>query len=465
MRCVFGGLLVAAVSTIALDGARATSGSEQQGRSPAERIVGTVNGRSVLFAEIAPRVLEQWRSQPIGGAALEHLIEAALIEQEAHRRGRVIAARDVDEQLELFAETLRQQSGGERTLDDELAALQLTLPEFRRALAKGLLGNRLMREDFGLGADEEVPSSKQAVWIREKRLQFGVLTEGEGWAAKVGEHEIAYVDWAWSLFRALGQEEQRGLFHEYAMIQLVLQQAERDGVTITAADVEAELAYQDQKLRESLERAGHSAEGVSYLDLYRARDVDPREHLDSEFFRANVLQRKLTRLRYGGDGYRAFYAEHREQFDREFGRKVRLATLFLHAADERSEERPRTFAEAVKELDGLRQRLLDVSETEREQRFASLARIYSEHATRARGGQVEPQGHEQLEAGGLPLELLDSPVGTLFGPVTVPAGCHLFWIAEQVPARSFDELGEELEQAARRVFLRELEERAEIEFH
>lgn len=433
------------------------------GHSQEDPVLGRLDGREIRFSAVAPSVLDVYGAQDLGMAALENRIQSTLVEIEARNRNLSVRDTEVEEQWQLVAETLRQSTGGERTLEGELEEHGLDPAEFREGLRQALLCTRMIREDFGMSKDAEVPPEKQAVWYEEQKVRHRVRTNVEGCAAVVGEVRIPRAEWAWSIYQRLDEKQQAKLFDDHVATRLIFAAARRSGVEITPQDVDEELARRDEELRLRLEEAGHPAEGVRYVDMLRSKGTDPRTVIDSELFRVNVLQRKLAAAHFGADGYRKFFEEHREDLAVQYGERVGLATIYLLAGT--GPNSPRDFVRAEEDLAALRQRLEEeaTSLEERIQGFRTLVRVYSEHESATRGGEVGALTRAVLEQGGLPTTLLDEEIGALVGPVRVAGGCHLFLVTRKLPALRFEELGEVLEREARHEYTRMLENESRIE--
>src|SRR6185369_3844867 len=154
-------------------------------------------------------------------------------------------------------------------------------------------------------------------------------------------------------------------------------------------------------------------------------------------------------------GFKAYYEANRADFDKRFGRRIRLAAIFLAAAPKKSAKVTRTWAEATDELDRLKGRILaDPSAVP--QAFGSQAAIHSDDtASRARGGDLGLLGHDALDARGLSDSLLDEKAGQVVGPVNARDGVYLLLVGDPSPASPFEEIQEEVEKAARREVLLE----------
>ena len=232
---------------------------------------------------------------------------------------------------------------------------------------------------------------------------------------------------------------------------------------MTAEAIQKLVDERSAQLREVLRGQGMPTDGVDYLSTLKARGDDPEVVLKSDKLKAEVVLNELTRRTHGKDGFKSYYESRRADFDALFGRKVQLADIFLIAAMKKSAKVPRTYADASRELDEMKQRLAGDPAT-LAAAFASQARLHSEDARSSRGGgELGFLGARDLEERGLPVALLDETSGRLFGPVNAPNGVHLLLVGEKRDASPFEEIRGEVEKAARRSVLEELEKGVKIE--
>ena len=243
--------------------------AENEGTASEDEVVGWIGERPVRISNLAAYTVAEWGSQGPGDAALEHLIQVAIVETESARRGIAVADSELDEQVAFLRETVAQSSGGALTLEEQLATQGLDLKRFRATLRQAIACQRMIRQDFGLPADRPVPGDKQTLWYNEKRIHLGVRTEGlpGDEAARVQERVIDVQEWGETIYRSLSAEARSGVFEDLATIELLLKAAQSESLEIDAADIDEELAARDVTLRRQLEKAGQQTEGVSFLQV------------------------------------------------------------------------------------------------------------------------------------------------------------------------------------------------------
>ncbi len=449
----------AAALAFAIDGRAAHAATDE-----VDPPVGTLDGRPLEAGRFAEFVLSEQGRSASGADALDHLVQAHLVDLEVARRGIVVTESDVDERIDALDARLRAESNGKLSIADELKSREMDRDTFRMLMRKAIACERMMGADYGLRSGSEIPREKQSLWFQELKARSAVRVDGlaTGIAAEVGDASISRTAWGLELFGALPKDDAARLFDEYIGIELLLAAAKKARLEVTPAHVAAEVQERSAKLAAKLKAAGMSTDGVDYLSTLRARGDDPDSVLASDRFRAEILLKELARQRFGSDGWKRYYADHRADFDRAFGRRVHLATIHLRADARSGGPAGRTLSDATATLDGLKQRA-QAGDVPVAEAFASFARLRSEHESAPRGGDIGFLAAEELERNGLPSSLLDEKVGAVVGPVPTMSGAHLLRVIEQRAASPFEEVVGEVELAARRQLLQELRKAAKVE--
>ena len=445
--------------------ARAAAQARPAEKPQTQRIVAKIGELAIGADAFASYVLDQCATTEKGGSSLEALVQERMVEAEAARRGISVDDAAITSRYQELDRKMREQSGGKQGMDDYLKTIRhLTPAEFRAVLGKSILAERMMAEDFGIAAGTPVPPEKQGLWFRDGRRPT-VKHDGlpPGVAADVGGLPVSRTEWGIRLFGALADKEQDELFKEFVGVELLLQRGRELGIEVTAAAIQAELDERTAQLKEMLAKQGMPNESVTFLSTLKARGDDPDVFLKSDKFKAELLWKEITRQQYGKDGFKGYYEARKTDFDALFGRKVKVATIFLSAAMKKSAKVARTYAEASHELDGLRERLAS-DPGALAAAFASQARLHSEDGRSARaGGELGFLGAKELEERGLPASLLDETPGRMVGPLTAHDGVHLLLVGEKRDASPFEEIQGEVEKAARRNVLEELRKDVKVE--
>jgi parvulin-like peptidyl-prolyl isomerase len=455
----------AAVIVALIAAAQAKPAAKGDAARDASRIVARIGDLAITAETFASFVLDERATTQQGSEALEVLVQERVVEVEAARRGLSVDAAAVTARMAELDKKMREQTGGKTGLADYLAATRhMTEAEFRAKLPTAMLAERMMHEDFGLAAAELVPAEKQGLWFRDGHRPE-VKRDGlpAGVAASVGGKEVRRSDWGITLFGALADQDEENLFKDFVGAQLLLKRGRELDIKVTAEEIQKEVDERSALLREVLAKQGMPTDGVDWLSTIKSRGDDPAVVLNSDKFKAEIILKELTRRLHGKDGFKGYYEARRADFDALFGRKVQLATIFLIAAPKKSAKVTRTWAEATHELDLLKDRLSG-DPGALAAAFASQARIHSEEARSARsGGDLGFLGLKELGERGLPTSLLDEKAGTLYGPLNTAGGVHLLLVGEKKDASPFEEIRAEVEKAARRNVLEDLQKDVKIE--
>ncbi len=430
-----------------------------------DRAVAHLQGVPITESALADFALGEHENSDNAQAALDHLIEDALVEQEARRRGVMISDRQVEGRIEALDREVRNQSNGRLCLADQLAQQGVVIEEFRALLRKSIACETMMAEDFGMPPESSIPEEKHKVWFSDIRLRSTVEKTGlpAGCAARVGDGSIPRSLWAITFLRSLSEKDRAQHVEDLIDVRLILAEARRLNLEVSKSDQERELSELDEHLLTKLKAEGLQTDGISYLQVLESRGRSPAEYLDSERFRARILIKRVADLRHGKDSYRQFYEDRKPAFDKKHGRRLSLSTIFLRAGGKKSAQFRRDYAEAEAALNQMRNRL-EQGGTLVEEQFSQLARIWSEDvASGSRGGALGDLSQADLERLSLPADLMNHRASDLVGPWVSSGGTHLFLIRGFVPALTFEELGKEIRAEARRELLSELRSTAKVE--
>ena len=144
-RAVLRASALAVLASLTLTLAAGCAGTPQPSPTP-QKVAARVNGVAIAQAQV-DRVVKvgAFSGQSLTDkSALEQLISEALIREEAKRLGVSVTAKDLDARLQQVAESV----GGEKTLEQQLAAADLAVSDLRLSLEGVLLGERLQAVKF-----------------------------------------------------------------------------------------------------------------------------------------------------------------------------------------------------------------------------------------------------------------------------------------------------------------------------
>jgi PPIC-type PPIASE domain len=429
-------------------------------RDPGARVVGRIRAPGseipVSLDAFTAFVLVDEGTSPDGAVALDFLVQERVVAVEAQRRGLSVDEPTLDRrirELDALIQKSKPEAGGILGLARQK---HLTLPELREKIRTSMLAEQMMAADFGLKAGAAIPEEKQSLWYHDQK-RAAVKRDGlpAGVVADVDGRPVRRTEWGTLLYRQLPEKEQEKLREDFKGATILLRRGAEAKIEATKELLEREIAARDAALVKMLAQQGMPNQGVGFLDAVKARGQDPVAFVQSDRFRAEVVLNELARRQHGRDGFKAYYEANRADFDKRFGRRIRLAAIFLAAAPKKSAKVTRTWAEATDELDRLKGRILaDPSAVP--QTFGSQAAIHSDDtASRARGGDLGLLGHDALDARGLSDSLLDEKAGQVVGPVNARDGVYLLLVGDPSPASPFEEIQEEVEKAARREVLLE----------
>ena len=426
--------------------------------------VAVIDGRPIEREEFARFVLAERATSSTGAEALDQLVQERLVELEARRRGVFVSDAEIAARMVDLDRQMRADSGGKLGLEELLSQRKIDRATFEALLRKSIPAERMMAADFGLPAGSTVPPEKQSLWFKELEAREGVKTSGlsDGVAAEIGEEKIGRTEWAMKLFEGLSPKESDTLFDDFVGIELILAEGKRRHFEVTERHLDAEVAERTAALVAALKAQGMATDGVDYPSTLKSRGEDPDAVIHGDRFRAAILLKELARQRHGADGFRQYYAKHRADFDAAYGRRVRLATIFLVAAQQKTAKVKRNWSEAADELEAIKKRI-EQGDVPAAQAFESLAKLKSEHGSAAKGGELGFVAEPALKQRGLPATLLDEKVGALVGPVITADGVWLLRVEEQKAASPFEEIQDEVEKAARRDLLLELRKDKKVE--
>ena len=317
----------------------------------------------------------------------------------------------------------------------------------------------MVRHDFDIPDDREVPVEKLNLWLADLTGRIVVKQEDlpPGTAVIIDGERISDVTFGHRLRALLDKKDASRVLTEMIGIQVIRAKAKALGVSLTEEDVEEEIRYRTDRLH-----AWKGLESISFESFVQAsegKDLDA--YKQSEKFRCELLLKKICDSLHHEAYLQDFFEKNRLFFENRYGRAVRLSTIFLKAVQFEDplnrQVKTRSFEEAEEELKALKDRLLIGEVT-----FEEMARVYSEHASGKKGGDlgfipVGIRGWEEITNAAW-----KAKQGTVLGPFRTPEGCHLVKITAKRDAVTYEAVRDKVKTEARRRYYQELIREAEV---
>lgn len=399
--------------------------------------VAFVHERALDRSEFERFVGAEHLSDSDGEALLQDLMQVALVDADARRRGIDVTEKELQERLKQLETEHLQNTGGAADLAATLAEHGTTRTALQQLYRKTLLLEILVREAYSIDSRSPVPEEKMNLWLQDRvakavvvrtGLPEGILLQVDGESITeeaAGRFYLERLDPAGTRYREL--------LDQFIGIEVVEAAAHEAGIALSDADLDAALAdrqramqqkpgFAEVTLREVLEKTGRSIEQLR----------------QSRSFRTAIVLERLVDLRYPGATLERYYGERKADFDQRYGPTVRVRTVFLAAGSEGARATrfvKRTYGDAELELATLKQRIAEGKET-----FdGALAR--SEHPSRRDGGGLGYVGAATPNLGEVAKAALAAPAGAaLLGPIREIDGVHLIQVQDRRPAPTYEQL-------------------------
>jgi parvulin-like peptidyl-prolyl isomerase len=370
----------------------------------------------VTRTDVALEMAFHLRRRDRGQQAVEQLVAVAITRKAAEDRKLMPSEADV----RAFWNDLQAQLRAAGRRPEDIPAVRNTgEAQWLADLAVQLAQKRVVRQELGLKADEEVSGDMLNLWLQEQRKQELVVTDPDllpaGSAARVGSADIPLIELGALLLRTAEDEERDRFVKQVVYLAALESAARKEGVQVTAADLDAAVKkHKDDAAKDP------RYSGVTYGNLLKAEGLSEQSIRDLRVFRGQILLDKLARARCRDEDLAAEIAKDRQGVLDRHGARRRLGLIYLRAIDVPNPLVPRDFAAAERELAAVRARLDKES-------FDVVARIASEHnASKQQGGDA---GWHRRRADRLPEPLLAAAfaqaAGAVSAPVRLPDGVVL----------------------------------------
>jgi hypothetical protein len=208
------------------------------------------------------------------------------------------------------------------------------------------------------------------------------------------------------LLRTAEDDEIDKFVRQVAYLNTLERLAAKEGVTTTAADLDASIekraadAQRDPRYR-----------GATFENLLKAEGLSLAALRDLRTFRAQILAQKLADRRFPADQLATEIAADRPASLAKYGPRRRIGLIFARATDTPNGLITRTFDAARQHLEGVRTRLA-------KEKFDTVARIESDHNTsKMQGGDT---GWHRRQSDRLPEAILAAAFALPAGEVSMP---------------------------------------------
>jgi hypothetical protein len=370
----------------------------------------------VTRTDVALEMAFHLRRRDRGQQAVEQLVAVAITRKAAEDRKLMPSEADV----RAFWNDLQAQLRAAGRRPEDIPAVRNTgEAQWLADLAVQLAQKRVVRQELGLKADEEVSGDMLNLWLQEQRKQELVVTDPDllpaGSAARVGSADIPLIELGALLLRTAEDEERDRFVKQVVYLAALESAARKEGVQVTAADLDAAVKkHKDDAAKDP------RYSGVTYGNLLKAEGLSEQSIRDLRVFRGQILLDKLARARCRDEDLAAEIAKDRQGVLDRHGARRRLGLIYLRAIDVPNPLVPRDFAAAEREMATVRERL-------QKEAFDVVARIASEHnASKQQGGDA---GWHRRRSERLPEAILAAafaqPAGAVSAPVRLPDGVAL----------------------------------------
>ncbi|MEQ8765659.1 MAG: peptidylprolyl isomerase [Planctomycetota bacterium] len=397
-----------------------------------------------------------------GDRTLAQIIDETIVRLEARKREIEVTQEQIDRRVDTFRERVAERSNGEESFDAYLAKEGISLADLESLLQLVIAQEELVRQHLSLSIGDEIPAREMNLWLtamrKDKEYEPKTLASPEGDArdiiAWVADTPITFEMLGAKLYQVLEGAEKSGRLRELANLTLLFQLGLENGVEVTEEDLDQEVT----KRRELL-AGNEQLAGISYEEFLSAQGLTLDDVRNSRRVRAGILLDKIIDETYPPDQLETVYQQRKEELDRTYGLKRRASMILLQAGAYPNALRKRSLEEARLELEAMRERIRQGT------RFDYLARTYSEHATKERGGDL---GLFTIEDPNIPKALRDAAFrlakDEVSAPIQLPQGYALVMVTDIEDNPTFESLREAVRNHLKREWFAEQVQSARIEF-
>lgn len=392
-----------------------------------------LNGKeaTITRTDVALEMAFHLRRDERGRQACEMLVDALLTRAAAKEKGLTPSTAEV----QAFWEKLQQQliAAGRRPQD--FAAVRNTgEQQWLEDLSVQIAQERLVRRELGLAENEKVSGDMLKLWLREARERCKVETDPDklpiGTAAMAGKKNVALIDLGFLLLRTSEDFERDRFVRQVVYLETIEAMAAAHSLRITNTDLDRAIAERRKQAKANSKRGG-----VPLEQILKAIGMTVESLRELRVFRSQILLDKLARTKFPDEALLAEVTEKREHVMVEVGPRRRIGAIFLRALKEPNAIIPRTFDEAMKDLERVRARIAKDG-------FAATASIESEHGdSKRKGGDV---GWHRKSSPELPAVVIQAAFQMKMTEVSMPIrtkkGCYVITVLDTEPVPNDEEL-------------------------
>jgi hypothetical protein len=362
---------------------------------------------TVTRTDVALEMAFHLRRRDRGQQACDQLVATVLTRRAAEQKRLM----PTDAEVRAFWTELQDQlrAAGRRP-EDTAAIRNSTEAEWFADLAVQMAQERVVRAELGLGRKDAVGGDMLQLWLQEERKKANVVVDADqlpaGTAVRVATTEVPLIDLGMLLLRTAEDDEIDKFVRQVAYLNTLERLAAKEGVTTTAADLDASIekraadAQRDPRYR-----------GATFENLLKAEGLSLAALRDLRTFRAQILAQKLADRRFPADQLATEIAADRPASLAKYGPRRRIGLIFARATDTPNGLITRTFDAARQHLEGVRTRLA-------KEKFDTVARIESDHNTsKMQGGDT---GWHRRQSDRLPEAILAAAFALPAGEVSMP---------------------------------------------
>ncbi len=421
------------------------------------KIVAKVLGEPLTENDLWLHLARRHKNTPPGQEALSQVVEKYLVQNEMKRRGTRVEKAEVETRLNELSKEVAEKSGGETTLEQELARADIKLATFRDELTFLVGLEKMARTDFSIPANTEVTPVKLRLWLQDLKDASKVkLISDESEAppqaiAQVGKKYLTYFDLGKELMSSLPPTDVKRDLKALAGCKLIGRKLEELDLTVDRKDFDDEVARRRLALSK---KSGLG--GISYEDvLLQTRGITLDDLAHDEEFNSQIGLRKIVDKEFDEEKLKKYYEDNQDRY----GRSIHARHLFIRGQKDVDpyQTSSRSFEEAKKEITGFHAKLSDPSMS-----FTQLIQDHSEAPKTPPAGELRFHRESVL---GAPFfdQLWELEQGPVSDPIRSPAGYHLVQVIEKKEAPPLAEMRSKLLNILMTERYKELWEEASVE--